>query len=179
MATPDLQNTLPFEETKIWHAPSDVNGVPVTPIIQAVTSNNFFKSHGTWTCYRQNYFSVKASYDLSPNVGSQSLFLEHSSSLNPAQILTFAMCLSATNRKQRIEIRILQHTQRSDGKPFGLPRKIETSPNNSVIPATDSEPQASGCVYNEPHEPDSPELAAASIALDKTVRDSTTVRVRR
>lgn len=147
-STAELQNTLPFGETRTSYEITDLDGTLFTPTIHANVTG-FFRSDEEWTSYRRSYFSVTASYSLSADTNSKILFLRLLSHSTPATILSFALCVGAVDSEYGNEIGILQYTSKTEkGRIAPPPTMTELFPRPLLdmdsLQATSSEQCSSG-----------------------------------
>lgn len=88
----------------------------------------FFKADNDWTCYRRNYFFIRCSYTLTPELPSESIYLVQDGGASP-QVHSFSMSIAAVvDGKDGNSIGLVQHTPKRDKRPQDKPARITLAP---------------------------------------------------
>ncbi|KAF2141439.1 uncharacterized protein K452DRAFT_228903, partial [Aplosporella prunicola CBS 121167] len=125
----------PFADQETFHEISSDGQIIVPQITCRVEKGFFYSLDRTWTCYRRNYFSVVASYSLSPHLPNARLYLDRGSRNGPEQIQAMAVTLSAAvDGASGKSIELVQHTPKRDKGPqtsIKMEKLAPTPPNKT------------------------------------------------
>ena len=144
---PDVsQHQSPPFSSQDLHCDIHCEGQNIIPTVHCKIEKGFFMStDGNWTCYRRNYFSVTASFDLSPYIPNGRLYVQRANKSNPEQIQAFAMSLSAAvDGAAGKNIELVQHTPKRDKGPQNSIRKEKVAPTPPSKSQTDHSYQLGG-----------------------------------